>query len=135
MIILVNVFAIASLFLYVTKKVTPNAFLVGSLLWIVLLVSFWFILPALVYKRAVTFRHTFSMTFTEDGFSLDHERGGKSWQWNVLNSFMESPNFFHLYFDSRSFLLVPKDGCVNKDQVHQLRQVIQSHVRKGTPRG
>lgn len=135
MIILVNVFAIASLILYVTKKVTPNAFLVGSLLWVVLLVSFWFILPALVYRRAVTFQHRFSMTFNESGFSLDHEKGGKSWPWKVLNSFMESPNFFHLYFDSRSFLLVPKDACTNSDEVHELRQIIQSHVRKGTPKG
>lgn len=135
MIILVNVFAIASLVLYVTKKVTPNAFLVGSLLWIVLLISFWFILPAMVYRRAITFQHRFSMTFNETGFSLDHEKGGKSWSWTALNSYIESPNFFHLYFDSRSFLLVPKNGCANNDEIHELRQIIQAHVRKGTPRG
>lgn len=135
MIILVNVFAIASLVLYVTRKVTPNAFLIGSLLWLVLLVSFWFILPTLVYRRAITFQHRFSMTFNENGFSLDHEKGGKSWPWKALNSFMESPNFFHFYFDSRSFLLVPKNACADSDEVHKLRQIIQAHVRKGTPRG
>ena len=108
MIILVNVFALASLILYAMKKITPLAFLVGSLLWIVLMISFWFILPMMVYRRAETFRHEFSMNFEQEGFSLQHEKGSRSWPWNALSHFIESPHFFHLYFDSRSFFLGPK---------------------------
>ncbi len=63
MIILVNVFAIASLMLYAMKKITPLAFLVGSFLWIILMISFLFMLPMMVYRRAETFRHQFSMSF------------------------------------------------------------------------
>ena len=75
MLILVNVFALASILLYAFKKVTPIAFLTGSLLWIVLMISFWFILPYSVYKRAITFRHEFTMDFESDGFTLRHVRG------------------------------------------------------------
>ena len=131
MLIMVNVFAIASIILYALQKITPMAFLVGSFLWIVLMVSFWFILPGIVYRKAVTFKHNFSMNFNDTGFSLEHERGSKSWQWNALKSFLESPHFFHLYFDSRSFLLVPKSGCADKDEVFELRQLIKSKVKKG----
>ena len=131
MIILVNVFAIASIVLYATKKVQPIAFLAGSFLWVVLMVSFWFILPAMVYRKAVTFKHEFSMTFTDEGFMLSHEKGSKSWPWTALKEYLETPHFFHLYFDTRSFFLVPKSGCKDPDEVHELRTLIKSHVKKG----
>lgn len=131
MIILVNVFAIMSITLYALKKITPTAFLIGSFLWIVLMISFWFILPGLVYRRAVTFKHEFSMSFDEDGFQLAHEKGSKSWPWTALKNYLESPHFFHLYFDSRSFFLVPKSGCRDADEVFELRNLIKSKVKKG----
>ena len=131
MIILVNVFAIATFTLYFLKKIQSLAFLVGSLLWIILMISFWYILPAMVYRKAVTFKHEFSMTFEQDGFSLGHENGSNSWKWEALKNYLESPHFFHLYFDSRSFLLVPKDGCKDSDEVFELRGLIKSKVKKG----
>jgi hypothetical protein len=130
MIIVVNVFAIASLVLYALHKITPLAFLVGSLLWIILMVSFWFILPMLVYRRAETFRHEFSMSFGDESFSLDHERGSRSWPWSALTTFLESPHFFHLYFDTRSFFLVPKSGCKDSDEVYELRKLLKEKIGK-----
>lgn len=131
MLILVNVFALASITLYALKKVTPLAFLVGSFLWIVLMISFWFILPGMVYRRAETFRHQFSMDFGDSGFTLRHEKGSRGWDWNALKHYVESPHFFHLYFDNRSFFLVPKSGCRDSDEVHTLRMLIKSKVKKG----
>ncbi len=132
MIILVNVYAIVSILLYAAGKVTPMAFFVGSFLWVVLMVSFMFILPGVVYRRAVTFKHNFSMDFTEESFTLGHEGGSsKTWPWTSLKNYLESPHFFHLYFDSRSFFLVPKEGCKDTDEVFALRQLIKSKVKKG----
>ena len=130
MLILVNVFALASVLLYLFNKITPMACMTGSLLWIILMISFWFILPGMVYRRAITFKHNFSMDFQEDGFTLRHEKGSKSWPWTALKNFIESPHFFHLYFDSRSFLLVPKNGCRDADEVYDLRELLKSKVRK-----
>ena len=131
MLILVNVFAIASIALYAFGKVTAMAFLTGSFLWIVLMVSFWFILPGIVYRKAATFKHEFSMTFEDDNFTLSHEKGSKSWPWTALKNYVESPHFFHLYFDSRSFFLVPKNGCKDTEEVYALRQLIKEKVKKG----
>jgi hypothetical protein len=130
MLILVNVFALASITLYAFHKITPLAFLVSSFLWIVLMISFWFLLPGMVYRRAITFKHNFNMSFEEEGFTLGHERGSKSWPWKALKNYMESPHFFHLYFDSRSFLLVPKSGCKDRDEVNDLRQLLKAKVKK-----
>lgn len=131
MIILVNVFALASLLLYALHKITPLAFLTGSLLWLILMISFWFILPMMVYRRAETFRHEFSMDFEREGFSLRHDRGSRAWPWTALVSFLESPHFFHLYFDKRSFFLVPKSGCRSTEEVQALRKLLQEKIKKG----
>ena len=130
MLILVNVFAIASITLYFMKKITPMAFFIGTFLWIILMISFWFVLPGMVYRRAVTFKHEFSMEFGDEGFTLSHEKGSKRWAWGALKNYVESPHFFHLYFDSRSFFLVPKSGCKDSDEVIELRQLIKSKVKK-----
>ena len=132
MLIMVNLFAIGSIILYMTKTIGPGPFLVGSFLWVVLMISFWFILPGVVYRKAVTFKHNFSMEFTDEGFTLGHEGGGsKAWPWTALKNYVESPHFFHLYFDSRSFFLVPKSGCKDIEEVQELRRLIKDHVPKG----
>lgn len=130
MIILVNVFAIVSLTLYLLNKITPMAFMVGTLLWIVFMISFWFVMPSMVYKRAETFKHEFSMHFEAENFSLEHERGSKTWPWNALTTFLESPHFFHLYFDTRSFFLVPKSGFRDRDEVYEMRKMLKEKIKK-----
>ncbi len=130
MIIVVNVFAMSSAALFYFKKVTPFAFLIGSFLWFALMISFWFILPGAVYRRASTFKDHFTMDFKEDDFSVGNERGSRSFQWKAVSKFVETPNFFHLYFDSRSFFLVPKNGFADSDAVFEMRQLLKEKVKK-----
>lgn len=130
MIILVNVFALACIVLYYFKKIAAFAVLTSSCMWFFLMISFWFAMPAMVYKRAATFRDKFTMSFMDDGFSLSNSRGAKQWPWKALSTFMESPNFFHLYFDSRSFFLVPKNGFSNGDEVYEMRQLLKAKVKR-----
>jgi len=130
MIILVNVFALLCAILYYFKKIADFALLTGSFMWLFLMISFWFVMPALVYRRAATFKDSFTMKFEEEGFSLGNERGSKAWPWKALSTFMESPNFFHLYFDSRSFFLVPKNSFSNRDEIYELRQLLKKKVKK-----
>ena len=130
MIILVNVFAFASAALFYFQKITPLAFLVGSFLWFMLMISFWFILPGAVYRRAATFKDHFTMSFEEEEFSVGNERGSRSWPWTSLSKFVETPNFFHLYFDNRSFFLVPKYAFADLDAVYEMRQLLKKKVKK-----
>src|SRR5438477_7245341 len=130
MIILVNVFALLCAVLYYFKKIADFALLTGSFMWLFLMISFWFVMPALVYRRAATFKDSFTMKFEEEGFSLSNERGSKKWPWKALSTFMESPNFFHLYFDSRSFFLVPKNGFNDRDAIYEMRQLLKAKVKK-----
>lgn len=129
MIILVNVFALASAALFYFKKILPFAFLIGSFLWFGLMISFWFVLPGLVYRRAATFQDHFIMQFNEESFSVGNERGSRSWPWDALSNFLETPHFFHLYFDNRSFFLVPKNAFANSEEIYELRHLMQQKIK------
>lgn len=130
LIILVNVFALFSLILYIMGKITPTAFLLNAFLWFVLMVSVWFILPYIIYSRAETFKHSFTMYFAENDFTLEHEKGKRSWPYSSLQTYKETPLFFHLYFDSRSFFLVPKDGFKNHEDIAALRNLLNNKLQK-----
>jgi len=128
--ILVNLFAIFAAVLFYFHKVSPLAFLLSSLLWIILMISFWFILPNTVYKKASTFKDTFKMTFGEHRVRLENERGYTEWNWEKFSTFIESPHFIHLYFDSKSFFLVPKAAVEKNENLNTLRKLLKEKIVK-----
>ncbi|MCU7548441.1 YcxB family protein [Chitinophagaceae bacterium LB-8] len=130
MIIVVNVFAFFSAALYYFEKITPMAFLTSSALWFFLMITFWFLLPGSVYRRTATFKDHFTMKFEQYSFSVGNERGSRSWPWEALKTFIETPHFFHLYFDTRSFFLVPKNGFSSKDEVYEMRQLLKEKIKR-----
>jgi hypothetical protein len=127
--ILVNVFAITSALLFFLKKVTPLAFLMGSVLWFSLMIAFWFILPYTIYKRAATFKDHFTVSLEDNHMFLENERGSKHWPWTSFSNIIESPHFFHLYFDSRSFFLLPKDAFKN-NTLHEARRILFDKTKR-----
>ena len=129
MMILVNVFAILSAALFFFKKISPYAFLTSSLLWFLMMVLFWFLLPTIIYKKAQTFKDRFKVVLTDKEFSLENERGGRDWQWSEFSSWMESPHFFHLYFNSRSFFIIPKEAFKGDDE-HAARKMLAARIKK-----
>jgi hypothetical protein len=128
--IVVNVFAILSAGLYFFHKISPFAFLLSSALWFVMMILFWFLLPAMVYKRANTFQATIKVILSDNEFIIQTSKGGgNSWKWNAFNSKMESPHFFHLYFDGRSFFIIPKDAFL-PDELPAVRKLLAEKIPK-----
>lgn len=127
LIIMVNVFAILSAVLFYMKKIRPEPFLLGSLIWLLLMATFWYILPNSIYKKASTFRDSFIIGFTDAQVTLENERGSVQWPWKGFSRFFESPHFFHLYFDGKSFFLVPKEGMSDAFR-HELRALLNSKI-------
>jgi hypothetical protein len=130
LLIVINVFAIISAGLFFFHKVSPLAFLVSSLLWVVLMAVFWFILPKTVYKKASTFKDHFVMTVNDQRVFLETERGYTEWAWTKFSSWIESPHFIHLYFDSRSFFLVPKQPVSEAGGLAELREMLNRNISK-----
>ncbi len=127
MLVLVNVFAIGSAVLLALKKIRPEPFLLGSFIWIVMIASFWFFLPNSIYKKAATFLDSFIISFNDTEVRLESQRGAVEWPWSRFTRFFESPHFFHLYFDSKSFFLVPKEGMTDEFR-HELRGTLNKRI-------
>jgi hypothetical protein len=59
---------------------------------------------------------------------IETEKGRKSWAWREFTNFIETPGFFHLYFDSRSFFLLPKDGFQRPEDIQEARRIMREHI-------
>jgi hypothetical protein len=128
MMIVVNVFAIASAGLFFFRKISPLAFLISSMLWFILMITFWFILPNMIYRRSITFKDSFRAVLGNEEFVIENERGRKGWDWREFSVWMESPHFFHLYFNPRSFFIIPKDAF--GEEVHDARKILAAKIKK-----
>lgn len=129
MMIMVNIFALLSAVLFYIKKISPLAFLLSSMLWFIMMILFWFILPRMIYRKSKTFKDSFKVMLTETSFTLEHDRANKSWNWSEFSSWMESPHFFHLYFNSRSFFIIPKDAFEGEQEI-EARKLISKNIKR-----
>ncbi|MBX2932200.1 MAG: YcxB family protein [Chitinophagaceae bacterium] len=127
LIIVVNVFAIISAILFYFKKIRPEYFLLGSILWLLIMIATWFILPYVVYKKTAMFQQRFIATIQSDKLVLETEAGNAEWQWNRFQRYTESPNFFHLYFNPKSFLLIPNDD-IGDEMRHDIRGILKNGI-------
>ena len=127
-VIVVNVFAITAAAFYFFKKVTPYAFIASSLLWFSLMISFWYVLPIIIYRKASTFKDRLRVSFEPQHMFLENDRGSRSWPWSAFSSMIESPYFFHLYFDSRSFFIIPKDAF-DISELGEVRNFLKEKIK------
>jgi hypothetical protein len=129
LLVLIIVFDIVAAALYYMGKIRPEPFLLGSFIWLMFIISFWYFLPNNVYKKATTFKDTFIIDFSERGILLENERGYMDWTWEKFTKFIESPNFFHLYFSNKAFFLVPKDAMSDEFR-YDLRVLLNDKIKK-----
>lgn len=126
--VIVNVFALIAAGLFFFKKVMPLAFLLSSVLWFILMIVFWYVLPRMVYRKAKTFQDTFRVSANQQGLVLENKSNSKSWNWSEFKSWIESPHFYHVYFDARSFFIFPKDAFEG-DDVHDIRKIFKANIK------
>lgn len=130
LLIIVNLFTILSAILFFMHKIQSVSFLLFSVLWFILLLTFWTLLPLSIYKKSQTFQDRFNMDFNDLGMVLKTERGSVAWTWDNLSSYLETPFFFHLYFSSRSFFLVPKDAFKDLQSLQETRDLLKRKLGK-----
>ena len=70
------------------------------------------------------------MSFGDYRVRLENERGYTDWNWEKFTTFIESPHFIHLYFDSKSFFLVPKAAVDKEGSLVELRKILTEKIKK-----
>lgn len=125
--IAVNVFAIASAVLFYLHKIQPQPFLIGSLVWLLILIAIWYVLPYSIYKKSEMFKDSFTAYINNNSLRLDNDKGYVSWEWSKFTKYFESPLFFHLYFSQKSFILLPKENF-SDDILHEIRAILRENI-------
>ena len=128
--ILINVFAILSAVLFALKRIQPLPFIIFSVLWFFLWISIRIVLPLSIYKKSATFRDTFILNLEDQGILLETQRGQQLWEWKDFSGFKETAYFFHVYFDARSFFLIPKDSFKDITEIQAARQLLKEKILK-----
>jgi hypothetical protein len=128
--IFINVFAILSAVLFALKRIQPLPFLIFSVLWFFLWISIRRLLPLSIYKKSATFKDTFILSLEEQGILLETKKGQQLWEWRDFSGFKETAYFFHVYFDARSFFLIPKDSFKDITEIQAARQLLKERIRK-----
>ncbi|MBI3884102.1 MAG: YcxB family protein [Sphingobacteriales bacterium] len=124
--IVVNVFTILAAGLFFFHKISPFAFLISSCLWFVMMLLFWFLLPRIIYSKSDTFKDKLRVILATDEFVIESERGRNSCLWKDFTNVIESPHFFHLYFNSQSFFIIPKEAF--EPDEHEARRVLALRI-------
>jgi hypothetical protein len=122
--IIINLYAIITAVLLFMKKIRPEPFLLGSLLWIALMLIFWYLLPNMFYKKTNLFKERWDFDFNEKEARLVGSLGEAGWEWDTLTHYFESPIFFHFYFGPKRFFIIPKEGITMEDQ-HIIRGILK----------
>ena len=122
--VIVNLYAIVTAVLLFMKKIRPEPFLLGSVLWLVLMAFFWYVLPTLFYKKTTLFKEKWEFSFNEKEATLVSTIGEASWGWETVTHYFESPHFFHFYFGPKSFFIIPKSTISVEDQ-HNIRGILK----------
>jgi hypothetical protein len=128
LLILVNVFAVTSAAFFYFKKIGPFPFMIGSFLWFLLMLTFWFFLPRFIYSKSSTFKERIDMSFYPQSINLNTSRGNAVWTYDQFSYFIESPYFFHLYLNERSFFLIPKDCCTGDFDTVMVRKFLTEKI-------
>jgi amino acid transporter len=127
LLIVVNLFAITAAILFYSKKIRPEPFLLGTCVWLLLMVGIWFLLPITVFNKTALFKQQFIASLNESCLRFEAENSYSEWLWTEFKSYTESPNFFHLYLNERSFLLLPS-AELTQDVRQEIRAILRNHI-------
>ncbi len=75
------------------------------------------------------FKERFIAGINENGLSFENEKGEAHWAWSQFEKFLETPYFFHFYFNNKSFILLPKDE-MGDEMRHDLRGILNRNIKK-----
>lgn len=129
LIIVINVFAIISFILFALHKIQALPFLIFAVLWFSLWIGIRWLLPLSIYKRSATFKDNFVLSLTDEGVLLKTKKGNQLWRWQDFSAFKETIYFFHVYFNSRSFFMIPKDSFKDITEIQAARKLLRERIK------
>lgn len=115
---------------YFFSLVTVNALVGISAMAVLIGCVFWFMLPISTYNKAATFKDNIRLHYSDEGLlistrSSSHER---AIGWQNFSQVVEAKNFFFLYRDKKSFLLIPVSAFRTREDKEGFEMLLKEKI-------
>ncbi len=93
-----------------------------------LLVAAFTIIPPLAFRRSPKFRDDYSLTFSPEGIHFRTAHIDSQLQWSIYSSALIDAHSYILYYGSRQFSVLPKRVFQTVEQQQTFEQLLAHHV-------
>jgi hypothetical protein len=101
-----------------------------AVLFTLMLVSAFTIIPLLVFRREPKFRDEYSLTFSPGGIHFRTAHIDSQLQWNLYSWALITARSFILYYSSRQFTVIPKRIFKDTEQRQAFEQLLTQQVSR-----
>lgn len=99
-----------------------------SVLFVLLLIAAFSLIPGLIFRREAKFRDEYSLTFSSDGIHFRTNHIDSQLQWGMYSRALVDTHSFILYYGSRSFTAIPKRVFKNAEQQASFERLISQKI-------
>ena len=97
------------------------------LLFVVLVLFFWYILPYSVYRKARTFREKdIRLDWDTRSLTIVTDSGQRTLPWDRFSNVLETSKFFYLYQSNKSFFLIPAAAFADREDRVAFSELLQN---------
>lgn len=106
-----------------------------AVVFALILIAAFTVLPPLVFRREPKFRDEYSMTFSADGIHFRTAHIDSQLQWSLYSRALVDAHSYVLYYGSRQFTVIPKRVFQGAEQQQAFEQLLTQHVSQIVRRG
>jgi hypothetical protein len=106
------------------------ACVLGAVLFSLMLVAAFTVVPRLVFRREPKFRDEYSLAFSSEGIYFRTAQIDSQLQWSMYSRVLIDADSYLLYYGSQQFTLIPKRVLQNFEQQQAFEELLAQHVSK-----
>jgi hypothetical protein len=99
-----------------------------SLVFGLLLIAAFTVIPSLVFRREPKFRDDYALTFSQEGIHFRTAHIDSQLQWSMYLRALVDVHSYLLYYGSRQFTMIPKRVFQNAEQQQAFEQLLTQRV-------
>lgn len=101
-----------------------------AVVFILLIVAAFTVIPRLAFRREPKFRDEYSLTFSPDGIHFRTAHLDSQLQWSMYSHALMDAHSYVLYYGSHQFTVIPKRVFQSVEQQQSFEQLLTHHVSR-----
>ena len=101
-----------------------------AVVFVLLLIAAFTVIPALAFRREPKFRDEYSLTFSEEGVHFRTTHIDSQLQWSLYSRALVDAYSYLLYHGARQFTVIPKRVFESAEQQQAFEQLLTRHVSR-----